>query len=186
MPKCVLALIRTSGNLSAESGGCLSLLSAPIEIRAPPASPGSPGFAAAAEMADSPLRHGSLLPDWLVNRHNQIQAPSGATVRRYDRTGQEHAASPYPHHPFVGEPLPPCQCGRWEVRPFWVLLSERQDNRQADYFKNRFFPGLSQCGAVVAVERILEEIIIIFRVGAFAAEEPPSNTEIHIILTGPP
>lgn len=65
-------------------------------------------------------------------------------------------------------------------------MSERQDNRQADYFKNSFFPGLSQCGAVVAVERILEEIIIIFLVRAFAAEEPPSNTEIHIILTGPP
>lgn len=37
---------------------------------------GSPGFSAA-EMADSPLRHGSLLPDWLVNSHNQILAPSG-------------------------------------------------------------------------------------------------------------
>lgn len=71
-------------------------------------------------------------------------------------------------------------------KPFWMLLSERQDNRQADYFKKQPFPGLSQCGTIVAVERILEEIIIIFLVRAFAAAEPPSNTEIHITLTGPP
>lgn len=35
------------------------------------------------------------------------------------------------------------------------------------------------------MERILEEIIIIFLVRAFAAVELPSNREIHIILTGP-
>lgn len=58
-------------------------------------------------------------------------------------------------------------------------MSERQDNRQADYFKKQLSLELSQCGTVVAVERILEEIIIIFLVRAFAA------VEIHIILTGP-
>lgn len=66
-----------------------------------------------------------------------------------------------------------------------MLLSERQDNRQADYFKKQLSLELSQCGTVVAVERILEEIIIIFLVRAFAAVELPSNREIHIILTGP-
>ncbi|TNN70638.1 hypothetical protein EYF80_019075 [Liparis tanakae] len=50
------------------------------QIRAPVASPSSPGFLAA-EMADSPLRHDSLLPDWLVNSHNQIPAPSGPLWR---------------------------------------------------------------------------------------------------------
>lgn len=62
-----------------------------------------------------------------------------------------------------------------------MLLSERQDNRQADYFKNSFLQS-----SLNAVERILEEIIIIFLVRAFAAVELPFNREIHIILTGPP
>lgn len=52
-------------------------------------------------------------------------------------------------------------------------MSERQDNRQADYLKETLLsPELSQCGTVVAVERILE-IIIIFLVRAFAAVELP-------------
>lgn len=62
-------------------------------------------------------------------------------------------------------------------------MSGRQDNRQADYFKKQLSPEPSQCGTVVAVERILE-IIIIFLVGAVAAAGLPSNREIHIILTG--
>lgn len=65
-------------------------------------------------------------------------------------------------------------------------MSQKEESRQADYFKNSFPPPeLSQSTSVDAEWRILEEIIIIFLVRAFAAFEPPCNREIHIILTGP-
>lgn len=77
-------------------------------------------------MADSPLRHGWVLPDWLVNSHNQIPAPSGGAGGGLPRGGMigqvtETGLSSYPHHPFVVKPLPRCQ-----LVSVWVVKSEKK------------------------------------------------------------
>lgn len=64
----------------------------------------------------------------------------------------------------------------------YCLRNRRVDRRIIS--KTASPPELSQCTSVDAEWRILEEIIIIFLVRAFAAFEPPCNREIHIILTG--
>lgn len=105
-------------------------------------------------------------------------------MRRYDRTGHGNLLPLYPHHLFVVKSLPYCQCGWWKVKKRLsgcYCLRGRITDRQI-ISKT----ALSQCGFFFTVERIQEEIIIIFLVGAFDAAEPPSNREIHIILTGPP
>lgn len=76
----------------------------------------------ASEMADRPLRHGSALPDWLVNSHKQIPAPSGTTASGYDRTCGDNSPSPESTSSFC--------CKAFTPLSVWVVESMKKEKEK--------------------------------------------------------
>lgn len=105
MSKCASALIRSGANLSEESARLFLITPRRIKIKSTGGFSRLSGAPPQLRCQIGPLRHGSLLPDWLVNSHHQIPAPPRSAVRRLERTGSRGLRPPQPHHPFVVKPF---------------------------------------------------------------------------------
>lgn len=107
MSKCASALIRSGANLSEESARLFLITPRRIKIKSTGGFSRLSGALPQLRCQIGPLRHGSLLPDWLVNSHHQIPAPPRSAVRRLERTGSRGLAPAAATSSFCGKAFYP-------------------------------------------------------------------------------